>query len=146
MMLEATRKLLHFNSIKVRLEPKNSLPSWLSLWNFNSIKVRLEQVKDDAIEPVYTFQFHKGTIRTQFCSRPYFYLKYFNSIKVRLEHQFWRNVRYPQVFQFHKGTIRTLLSEDVFQNIAHLHFNSIKVRLEPYENAAFLLHNPISIP
>ena len=47
-------------------------------------------------------------------------------------------------FQFHKGAIRTVDPEDVLDEMSN--FNSIKVRLEPYENAAFLLHNPISIP
>ena len=64
MMLEATRKLLHFNSIKVRLE-RSLMSSGLSLTaHFNSIKVRLEHP-----------YFSAHALETY----------YFNSIKVRLE-------------------------------------------------------------
>ena len=53
---------------------------------FNSIKVRLEllHVLDDAVAS--SFQFHKGTIRTDF------------------EGTFFSTTN---LFQFHKGTIRT---------------------------------------
>ena len=47
---------------------------------------------------------------------------------MRLEQAFTSVFFSIALFQFHKGAIRT--SEDVLQNIAHLHFNSIKVRLE----------------
>ena len=53
------------------------------------------------------FQFHKGTIRTQFAD-----------FKVNNDAQ----------FQFHKGTIRT--DSEVKANQLNLYFNSIKVRLE----------------
>ena len=61
----------------------------------------------------FTFQFHKGTIRT------------IDDAAVRFT--------LPK-FQFHKGTIRTnYLHPDIAMQ---LHFNSIKVQLEP----EFLLH------
>ena len=34
--------------------------------NFNSIKVRLEQTRKAEEEADYTFQFHKGAIRTEY--------------------------------------------------------------------------------
>ena len=54
-----------------------------------------------------SFQFHKGTIRTQETT---------TIVIVNL------------VFQFHKGTIRTIVAGDVIGSYAN--FNSIKVRLE----------------
>ena len=56
--------------------------------NFNSIKVRLKPVALSRAQALYTFQFHKGTIKT--C----------------------RNIRKYKIlmiFQFHKGTIKTNL-------------------------------------
>ena len=56
----------YFNSIKVRLE-QFFVPYLLSfLKNFNSIKVRLEPVVGNIIIHKIKFQFHKGTIRTQY--------------------------------------------------------------------------------
>ena len=55
----------------------------------------------------FLFQFHKGTIRTEFATPP---TALFNS------------------FQFHKGTIRTLSEE--YREACWQDFNSIKVRLE----------------
>ena len=55
-----------FNSIKVRLElllPRSILTL---LPHFNSIKVRLEQVGKLSRVREWSFQFHKGTIRTRF--------------------------------------------------------------------------------
>ena len=54
------------------------------------------------------FQFHKGTIRTDYT-------------KVVQENSF--------LFQFHKGTIRTILGYLVVSFL--IYFNSIKVQLEP---------------
>ena len=54
--------------------------------NFNSIKVRLEpEARKAEQEADYSFQFHKGAIRTRgaYSSTDGFYN--FNSIKVRLE-------------------------------------------------------------
>ena len=56
-----------------------------------------------------SFQFHKGTIRTEEDSIYDMRLANFNSIKVRLE-QRTDFVYYAECeFQFHKGTIRTVL-------------------------------------
>ena len=75
----------HFNSIKVRLERacKAALP-YRSTY-FNSIKVRLEQAYKQVINRLNTFQFHKGTIRTQSSVSSQAKDSHFNSIKVRLE-------------------------------------------------------------
>ena len=75
--------------------------------NFNSIKVRLEPSETFGFVPRFTFQFHKGTIRT---TVPLLYLLISN------------------LFQFHKGTIRTTHSY-IFVKVCP-YFNSIKVRLE----------------
>ena len=76
----------YFNSIKVRLEPRDRLGlSWL-LRYFNSIKVRLEQQQIiDSMQEVIDF----------------------NSIKVRLELPRTHDIDFESEFQFHKGTIRT---------------------------------------
>ncbi len=55
------------------------------------------------------FQFHKGTIRTQFSNIYILYQPYFNSIKVQLEPAALVVVGVTSIFQFHKGTIRTCL-------------------------------------
>ena len=78
---------------------------------FNSIKVRLERVLELKREAVlYTFQFHKGTIRTSWM---------LNKQGMRNAFQFHKGtIRTPlrnrekskhHQFQFHKGTIRTLV-------------------------------------
>ena len=62
----------------------------------------------DTIEKVYcTFQFHKGTIRTD--------SDFVSQIEAHL-------------FQFHKGTIRTAANANI--DVLKSHFNSIKVQLE----------------
>ena len=53
------------------------------------------------------FQFHKGTIRTQFLTLSEAALCHFNSIKVQLEQTDASDFVIPELFQFHKGTIRT---------------------------------------
>ena len=57
----------------------------LDLLHFNSIKVRLELTLNGLLIHLLKFQFHKGAIRTS--SRRSFILLHvhFNSIKVRLE-------------------------------------------------------------
>ena len=97
----------NFNSIKVRLELV-LLNNVVSIgFNFNSIKVRLEHFFVDTAYTKNTFQFHKGTIRTNSakieCGRVF----HFNSIKVRLEHNSYSAGGVGSAFQFHKGTIRT---------------------------------------
>ena len=66
-VLNATqRRLTYFNSIKVRLEQRTAYQDTLVPTHFNSIKVRLELNTDTAnTSVVNSFQFHKGTIRTE---------------------------------------------------------------------------------
>ena len=61
------------------------------MWDFNSIKVRLKPaLSKHRIHPAYhSFQFHKGTIKTE----------------TELRDKFRK-----LLFQFHKGTIKTTLS------------------------------------
>ena len=60
---------LDFNSIKVRLEHSPLLMVVRTLTYFNSIKVRLEQGYVRLDDGEMLFQFHKGTIRTQWKTR-----------------------------------------------------------------------------
>ncbi len=59
----------------------------LPLSYFNSIKVQLRQVGDPTEKPGLIFQFHKGTIKTEFNDNPINAFCYFNSIKVQLRHR-----------------------------------------------------------
>ena len=81
------------------------------------------------IDTIIKFQFHKGTIRTQFRSLNESRCTYFNSIKVQLE---LPNIQITdllsKLFQFHKGTIRT--ADDYKLSALLQYFNSIKVQLE----------------
>ena len=77
----------HFNSIKVQLEHRKLQCNSEGLQNFNSIKVQLELAICLLCETFTSFQFHKGTIRTE---------KPGSEPEARIK------------FQFHKGTIRTL--------------------------------------
>ena len=63
-----------------------------------------------------TFQFHKGTIRTQEVGDTYIENSHFNSIKVRLELNRLINAIVSREFQFHKGTIRTVEDTDVVEH------------------------------
>ena len=55
----------HFNSIKVRLEPNDFICPTCKRPHFNSIKVRLERKGSGRVfQPITSFQFHKGAIRT----------------------------------------------------------------------------------
>ena len=74
------------------------------------------------------FQFHKGTIRTQFPIHTPSAVQYFNSIKVQLERSLSIRVRIILIFQFHKGTIRTSYPYKI--GSTNSNFNSIKVQLE----------------
>ena len=99
--------------------------------NFNSIKVRLKPQMKCLMGSCETFQFHKGTIKTNVCvfdgtaslhfnsikvrlkhddtSVVFLYSHHFNSIKVRLKHFMGMSKENPLKFQFHKGTIKTRL-------------------------------------
>ena len=62
--------------------------------NFNSIKVRLELAASFSTSTsLSTFQFHKGTIRTNLGRLILIILLHFNSIKVRLEHVTMRFIK-----------------------------------------------------
>ena len=58
---------------------------------------------------VFTFQFHKGTIKTEIDNLSENDRRYFNSIKVRLKLPSSSAANLVTLFQFHKGTIKTLL-------------------------------------
>ena len=73
-----------FNSIKVQLE--HLRVSFVSAkLNFNSIKVQLEHLMVSPKWSECSFQFHKGTIRTQQLILYAGKFEHFNSIKVQLE-------------------------------------------------------------
>ena len=55
------------------------------LLNFNSIKVRLKLIYDNERGGLYSFQFHKGTIKTGAEKEVSVGIGNFNSIKVRLK-------------------------------------------------------------
>ena len=79
-----------------------------SIVHFNSIKVRLEPQIGSSGYSAKIFQFHKGAIRTSPFQVPPHHFLNFNSIKVRLEHDIPFLLNHGQIFQFHKGAIRTL--------------------------------------
>ena len=84
---KATGKLLHFNSIKVRLKQ-----GWQQIDNNTPI-----------------FQFHKGTIETLKCYLFLVYVCKFQFHKGTIEtNKFITTPYYIYGFQFHKGTIETL--------------------------------------
>ena len=83
----------------------------LAYSDFNSIKVRLEHsIPLPSLPYASTFQFHKGTIRTNKDKARRLLDWNFNSIKVRLE--------LPMILSLYRQTAN---------------FNSIKVRLEHSE-------------
>ena len=75
--------------------------------HFNSIKVRLKHLSYRNLFNAPVFQFHKGTIETQYSC--------FCPTKTKR-------------FQFHKGTIETLTLNLTYSQ--QVNFNSIKVRLK----------------
>ena len=120
--------LLHFNSIKVRLEPTSPFANEkVTTFQFHKGAIRTNNylVSDDKL---YIFQFHKGAIRTVIKANIKSICIYFNSIKVRLEPLKRQEPLPVAVFQFHKGAIRT--EPGGYCRKFPLNFNSIKVRLE----------------
>ena len=116
----------HKGTIRTELQVLNLV----SLLHFNSIKVQLEPIKSVmTITCTDRFQFHKGTIRTVISITSFLFFANFNFIKVQLElylHSYLRQSRqnfnsikvqlehdsvfrqvFQPLFQFHKGTIRT---------------------------------------
>ena len=105
--------LLHFNSIKVRLERHALIGAGANIvFQFHKGTIRT-RLMISWVATCTQFQFHKGTIRTR---KPCFYQVCFHT------------------FQFHKGTIRTSCS--CLSLAFSLDFNSIKVRLERNELGA----------
>ena len=100
--------LPHFNSIKVRL--KQSLFGLVCTFKiyFNSIKVRLKPLMNVLkFSDMNSFQFHKGTIKTEKKQGDGERLSHFNSIKVRLKLTIRLIAERAAKFQFYKGTIKT---------------------------------------
>ena len=117
----------HKGTIRTELQVLNLV----SLLHFNSIKVQLEPIKSVmTITCTDRFQFHKGTIRTKDAQQAVNAEQNFNSIKVQLELISPSTSGSSTIFQFHKGTIRTVISITSFLFFAN--FNSIKVQLELY--------------
>ena len=78
--------------------------------DFNSIKVQLKPLRACCLPRCVTFQFHKGTIKTQTSQSLTSHSTNFNSIKVQLKHGA-ENIRdHTPQFQFHKGTIKTTIA------------------------------------
>ena len=91
------------------------------------------------------FQFHKGTIKTRSLSLCSYTTMDFNSIKVQLRRKITKEYAMQILFQFHKGTIKTLSLSSL--HIFHLlHFNSIKVQLRHKMDFRPYCCHPISIP
>ena len=100
--------LPYFNSIKVRLKPYRSRRKarrWSFQFHKGTIKTLLLIVVGELDAK---FQFHKGTIKTlTTCTKSPIFNSYFNSIKVRLKLLTAVSLALIQIFQFHKGTIKT---------------------------------------
>ena len=75
-----------FNSIKVRLRHTTLSNLSFEITSFNSIKVRLRPGISTAAMNGYSFQFHKGAIKTGLLKSVVVFGLCFNSIKVRLRH------------------------------------------------------------
>ena len=98
---------INFNSIKVQLKP----PLYWLLYTFNSFQFHKGTIKTDSPLSrslvIGQFQFHKGTIKT-----------------VR-----WPGLTSSRIgFQFHKGTIKT--HRKIAPTSFLRYFNSIKVQLK----------------
>ena len=122
--------MLYFNSIKVRLEHSKTAGDILrnTLFQFHKGTIRTD-FPSKSYHSQFLFQFHKGTIRTMREVDQNGMISYFNSIKVRLElKDVVQRLLADSAFQFHKGTIRTYLPN--LCNDEDSNFNSIKVRLE----------------
>ena len=124
-----------------------TLLAWMpSISNFNSIKVRLEQSGHSrSCLFHHSFQFHKGTIRTEYFVRFQFVVVKFQFHKGTIRTFLQCCLIYGSItFQFHKGTIRT--STEGIDDINPSNFNSIKVRLERAANLYQPCETEISIP
>ena len=113
---------ISFNSIKVRLIQSFHAYAKEHGLGFNSIKVRLIPPPTDILVRGYEFQFHKGSINTTAFAYSSRLNACFNSIKVRLIHVLREN------------------------QVATDRFNSIKVRLIPWNFRNFPRPQIVSIP
>ena len=80
------------------------------MWDFNSIKVRLKPaLSKHRIHPAYhSFQFHKGTIKTETELRDKFRKLLFQFHKGTIKTVYSVTTAPTSIlFQFHKGTIKT---------------------------------------
>ena len=107
-MIPTRKEMYHFNSIKVRLELVSSLDGCCYSY-FNSIKVRLEHSVASRISDSCCY-FNSIKVRLELLAawQSDILCCHFNSIKVRLERIYSLSIVWsPKLFQFHKGTIRT---------------------------------------
>ena len=92
-----------------------------------------------------SFQFHKGTIKTDGSTAGIAGKGVFQFHKGTIKTYIFRgSCVYFWVFQFHKGTIKTY--EDIKEAAIKLNFNSIKVRLKRPFYRSYALAAVISIP
>ena len=75
----------YFNSIKVQLKQQRAANIDSMGTNFNSIKVQLKRLRTSSVSCCIRFQFHKGTIKTDFTAGLHHNELDFNSIKVQLK-------------------------------------------------------------
>ena len=90
--------------------------------------MRLEPTSGRRRGSLNIFQFHKGAIRTFYCSTYCSLTLDFNSIKVRLEHAYRENPNYSPTFQFHKGAIRTNSAKSSLTQISRFQFHKGAIR------------------
>ena len=80
--------------------------------NFNSIKVRLKLYVMSAVLATMIFQFHKGTIKTDYLSVNTSLNNAFQFHKGTIKTEYGPTTLRPHYqFQFHKGTIKTAVDE-----------------------------------
>ena len=78
--------MFDFNSIKVRLKPKQQAKNQeIRKFQFHKGTIKTHQTEKAKMKHL-SFQFHKGTIKTYQHNKHAFCHTYFNSIKVRLKH------------------------------------------------------------
>ena len=127
-MLSVLVRVLHFNSIKVRLKLV-SVDTTTIIHSFQFHKGTIKTLHLLLVHSLhFPFQFHKGTIKTIIFSFSLHSSSDFNSIKVRLKLSSNDSCSCSAIFQFHKGTIKTSILATCLS--PETYFNSIKVRLK----------------
>ena len=123
----------NFNSIKVQLE-LFPLPLMQRYdFYFNSIKVQLERKFTATTYGMIIFQFHKGTIRTQYAVNINTLACNFNSIKVQLERNGYQLMKLHHTY-FNSIKVQLELSVPSSVRVLPQNFNSIKVQLERWRS------------